>query len=189
MALTWLSNLFNGGGNTYKPPSYIGVGSGSAYQKVVNQPKQNAYASRMTAMARYYRNANANGVAQVRAIDNMQPAYNQNRNFLNTQQSNRATTNRYQAQADAYKLYLDNARRGYNAAGERLSTQAAYWQAINSYDLPTNQQPVGNQYGYGGGYGGYGGYGGGYGGDYGGASAATMPDWYSNFLGQMNWRI
>ena len=182
MALTWLSNLFNGGGNTYKPPSYIGVGSGSAYQKVINQPKQNAYASRMTAMARYYRNANANGVAQVRAIDNMQPAYNQNRNFLNTQQSNRATTNRYQAQYDAYQQYITNARRGYDAAGQRLTGQAADWMAQNAFNFPANQQPAGNQYGYGGGYGGYGG-------GYGEGGAATMPDWYNNFLSQMNWRI
>lgn len=181
MATNWLTKLFSGGASTpittYKPPSYIGVGSGSAYQKVVSAPSRNAYADRMTAMANYYRNANARGVAQVRAVDNMQPRLNATQDYFNQYRSNQAAGQRYQAQVDYRNQYAANALRGFQAAGQRLTGQAADWMAQNAFNFG-QPQPVGNQYA--GGYGEGGGY---------APAAASMPDWYQSFLNQVNWRI
>jgi len=191
MATNWLSKLFSGGANNPLPGNSNPYGSGgsvlskgtsigSAYRNIQTKERTlNAYADRMTAMANYYRGANARGVAQVRAVDNMQPAYGQNAAFLNQQRSNTAAGQRYQAQVDYRNQFAANARRGFDAAGQRLTGQAADWMAQNAFGFG-QPQPSGNQYA--------GGYGDGGGGGYAPASA-SMPDWYQNLMNQFNWRI
>lgn len=183
MATNWLSNLLGGGGTSVYGTKPITSTATQTRYTPYQERTVNTYADRMTAMARYYRNAQASGVAQVRAIDNMQPAYQQNQNFLAQQRSNTATSQRYNAQAAYINQYRANALRGFNAAGQRLTGEAADWMAQNAFNFP-QPQGGGNQYA-GGGYGGYGyGDGGGSGG-----GAATLPDWYQSFLSPINWRI
>lgn len=197
MATNWLTKLFSGGANNPLPGnsnpygsggSVLGKGTsiGSAYRNVTAQANsRNAYADRMTAMANYYRNANARGVAQVRAVDNMQPRLNATQDYFNQYRSNQAAGQRYQAQVDYRNQYAANALRGFQAAGQRLTGQAADWMAQNAFNFG-QPQPPGNQYagGYGSGYGSGYGEGGGY-----APAAATVPDWYQSFLNPVNWRI
>ena len=184
MATNWLTNLFSGGStSTYKPPSYIGTGAGSAYQKVTQAPARNAYADRMTALARYQTGMRAGGVAGVRAADNV---YNRTPYLLPSQRSpvGPAPTIANVRLYDQYQDYMQRLR-AQMAYGQRWEKGAEDFYLRNpNYVTPTvglnNNAPGGGNM-YAGGYG-DGGYGGGGGG-------ATMPDWYNNFLGQMNWRI
>src|SRR5574340_344184 len=189
---TWWGSQLGGGSKPFWQKAVNAVvtrqPTGSAYVNKMAAPyrnplsgarSNNAATSRMQAQAYRSYGANARGVAGVRAVDRMQPGYQQNRNFLNQQRSNTASAARYNAQYAEYQRQMANSGwsdRAKRAWTDRLSGQAADWMAQQNYNIP--QPDYGNQYGYD-----YGGYDGGYG------EPAALPDWYNSFLNMVNWRI
>lgn len=187
MATNWLSNLFKGNSNPYRSGGSVlsqGTSIGSAYKTVQQQTStRNAYADRMTALARYQTGMRASGVAGVRAVDN---TYNRTNTYRLPSQRAPVGPAGTVANVRLYDQYQDYMQRlrAQMAYGQRWEKGAEdFYLRYPNYVTPpvglSNNMPgYGNQYAGGGGYG-----------DGGGGAGATMPDWYNNFLNQMNWRI
>ena len=187
MATNWLTNLFSGG-STSVYGTTPRTSDASVTRLTPYQQQTNTYADRLTAMARYQTGMRASGVAGVRAVDN---TYNRTSPYRLPSQRAPVGPAGTVANVRLYDQYQDYVQRlrAQTAYGQRWEKGAEDFYLRNpNYVTPPvglNGAPGGGNLYAGGGYG-DGGYGDGGGG---GSSGATMPDWYNNFLNQMNWRI
>lgn len=195
MATNWLSKLLGGGVST----SSVGMPGGSATYKApattTTQRTTNTYPDRYTAMERYYRtryNAQTGVYAQGTAgawrrptsaeLAGSIPRTGYANEFNRTQQEYlvgqnlRALNGFMQGTGMSNEEWIRRQRAA--PVGYTYTPYAGWVQTPNAAGL--NNVPIN----------GGGSYAGGGGGSYsGGGSAATMPDWYQNFLSQVNWRI